>query len=198
MLTFRLSCCRICSKHPQHWHHASLLVSNMLYRSSGSWRCYQLFLLGQLPRGRFGPESPYSPRSPFPPTEELCCAGNPTHWASHLWPSVAKHTVTLPARWARRAASEGPRGSGSRHQSPRLCRITKLMSSKPILILSGRIWAPPLGTYINKRIIRQGAKADFLKYVLCAGPLVVESSGVSMNNRSGPPRTACLHRIPAS
>lgn len=150
MLTFRLSCCRICSKHPQHWHHASLLVSNMLYRSSGSWRCYQLFLLGQLPRGRFGPESPYSPRSPFPPTEELCCAGNPTHRASHLRSSVAKHTVTLPARWARRAASEGPRGSGSRHRSPRLCRITKLMSSKPVLILSERIWAPPLGAYINE------------------------------------------------
>lgn len=136
MLTFRLSCCRICSKHPQHWHHASLLVSDMLYRSPGSWRCYQLLLLGQLPRGRFGPESPYSPRSPFPPTEELCCARNPTPRASHLWSSVAKHTVTLPARWARTAAPlEGPHGSGSRHQSPRLCRITKLMSSTPVLIL---------------------------------------------------------------
>lgn len=71
------------------------------------------------------------------------------------------------------------------------------MSSKLILILSGRIGARPSGTYINKRIIWQGAKADFLKYVLCAGRLV-ESSGVSMNNRSGPPRTASLHRIPAN
>ena len=73
-----------------------------------------------------------------------------------------------------------------------------VLQADPYIYLSGRIWAPPLGTYMNKRIIWQGAKADFLKYVLCAGRLVVESSGVSMNNRSGPPRTASLHRIPAN
>ena len=139
MLTFRLSCCRIHSKHPKHWHHASLLVSNMLHWSPGSWRCYQLLLLGQLPRGRFRPESPYSPCSPFPPTEELCCARDPAPRASHLRSSVAKHTVTLPARWARKVAPlEGPCGPGSRQQSPLLCRITKLMSSKLILIYTSQ------------------------------------------------------------
>ena len=44
-----------------------------------------------------------------------------------------------------------------------------------------------MGTYINKRIIWQGATADFLKYVLCAGRLVVESSGMSVKTDLGLP-----------
>lgn len=109
MLTFRLSCDRICSKHPQHWHHASLLVSDMLYWPPGSWRCYQQLLLGQLPRGRFRPESSHSARSPIPPLEELCCACSPTSRSPQLWSCAAKHTVTLPTRWVRTAAPlEGP------------------------------------------------------------------------------------------
>lgn len=102
-----LSCCRVCSKHPQHGHHAGLLISDMLHWSSGSWRCYQLLLLGQLPRGRLRPKPSHSPRSPFSPTEELCCASNPTPGTSYLWPCTAKHTITVPARWVRRAALFG-------------------------------------------------------------------------------------------
>lgn len=146
MLTFRLSCCRICSKYPQHWHHASLLVSNMLYWSPGSWRCYQLLLLGQLPRGRFRPESSYSPRPPFPPTEELRRAGGPTPRASHLWSRAAKHTITVPARWVRTAAAplEGPFVSGLWQKSP-LSRITRQISFKLIsAIESSRVSIGPI------------------------------------------------------
>lgn len=107
ILTLMLSCCRVCSKHPQHGHHAGLLISDMLHWSSGSWRCYQLLLLGQLPRGRLRPKPSHSPRSPFSPTEELCCASNPTPGTSYLWPCTAKHTITVPARWVRRAALFG-------------------------------------------------------------------------------------------
>lgn len=101
---FMLSCYRICSKYPQHRHHASLLISNMLHWSPGSWRCYQLLLLGQLPRGRLRPEPSHSPRSPFPSIKKLCCASNPTPRTSYLWSCIAKHTITVPARWVRRAA----------------------------------------------------------------------------------------------
>lgn len=131
MLTFRLSCCRICSKYSQHWHHASLLISNMLYWSSGSWRCYQLLLLGQLPRGRFRPESSHSPCSPFPSIEELRRASNPTPRTTHLWSCVAKHTITIPARWVRAAAPlEGPFGSTLGQKSPLFWRITKQIPFK--------------------------------------------------------------------
>lgn len=121
ILTFRLSCCRIRSKYPQHWHHASLLVSNMLHWSPGPWRCYQLLLLGQLPRGRFRPESSHCPCSPFPPIEELRRAGSPASRTSHLWSCIAKHTITIPARWVRMAAYlEGPFDSSLDKVTPSL------------------------------------------------------------------------------
>lgn len=55
------------------------------------------------------------------------------------------------------------------------------------LPLSGSVRAPPLGTYINQRIIWQGARADFLNCVLGAESLAVKASGMGMNNRCGLP-----------